>query len=208
MIRGKPNPRVSELARMAETHEISIQWIKEKAALDSAITARLPRFRYTTLDEYLKGHLPKRLILAFDHLEDPQNFGALCRSAEAFGVSAIIIPKDRSVQVTAGVYHSSVGTVESLQIIQTINLSESLKKLKEIPFWIIGAQNDPQAYLPQNIPDFSERVLVLGNELRGLSERVRETCDCFLRIDMVGEVGSLNVAQAGSILMYLLKKSE
>jgi 23S rRNA (guanosine2251-2'-O)-methyltransferase len=98
--------------------------------------------------------------LALDHLQDPQNFGALCRTAEGLGVDGILLPKDRSVTVTAGVYHASVGAVETIPIIQVVNLNEALRQLKEAEFWIVGTALSEQSHDLDDTPDFDKKASV------------------------------------------------
>ena len=143
-------------------------------------------------------------ILALDHLQDPQNFGALCRTAEGLGWNGIVIPKDRSVTVTPGVYHASVGAVETLPIVQIANLADSLRKLKEAGFWIVGAALGDKAQQLSELPSLEKVVLVLGTELEGISPLIANTCDFLIKIPLQGKVQSLNVSASGAILMYAL----
>src|SRR5205823_2883466 len=134
----------------------------------------------------------------------PQNFGAICRTAEGLGVSGIILPKDRSVAVTPGVYSASVGAVETVPIAQVANLGEALRKLKDRGFWIIGAAVGANAKAPWEMPPFEKAVLVLGAELEGLSPVLEKNCDWLARIPLAGRIESLNVSVAGALLMYEL----
>jgi 23S rRNA (guanosine2251-2'-O)-methyltransferase len=145
-------------------------------------------------------------VLALDHLQDPQNFGALCRSAEAFGASAILLPKDRGVQVTPGVYHASVGAVETVPIVLVANLGEALRRLKETGYWVVGSAIGGGAKPPWETPDFAKTILVLGAELEGMSQLIEKTCDWKVEIPMAGDIQSLNVSAAGAVLLYELTR--
>jgi 23S rRNA (guanosine2251-2'-O)-methyltransferase len=146
----------------------------------------------------------RALVLALDHLQDPQNFGALCRSAEALGALGVLIPKDRGVGVTAGVYHASVGAVETIPIVQVTNLSAALRELKEAGFWIVGTSLNKDAMELSKIPSFEKIVLVLGAELEGMSASIEKSCDCVTYVPLIGKVQSLNVSAAGAILLHSL----
>ncbi|MBI4405272.1 MAG: 23S rRNA (guanosine(2251)-2'-O)-methyltransferase RlmB [Deltaproteobacteria bacterium] len=142
------------------------------------------------------------LMVALDHIQDPQNFGAICRTADAFGASAILLPKDRSVTIGPGVYSASVGTVETLPICLVGNLGEKLRRLKEKGFWIVGTTLDSDASPPWKMPTFEKIVLVLGAELEGLSPLIDQLCDWKITIPINGTVQSLNVSHAAAILLY------
>ena len=144
------------------------------------------------------------VVLALDHLQDPQNLGALCRTAEGLGVAGVLIPKDRSVGITAGAYHASVGAIETIPILQVTNLNEALRKLKENDFWVVGAALENSAKPLQDMPTFNKIVLVLGTELEGLKPSTVTTCDWLVHIPLKGKVDSLNVSAAGAILMHAL----
>lgn len=170
--------------------------------------ARLRPYHYAEWDALLADLSKKKrcLVLALDHLQDPQNFGALCRSAEGLGVAAVLTPKDRAVAVSPGVYHASVGAVETLPIALVGNLAEMLKRLKDNGFWILGTTCGSGSTPPEQIPDFDKAVLVLGAEGEGLSQAVEKVCDWKTEIPLAGKIQSLNVNAAGAILLHFLSK--
>jgi 23S rRNA (guanosine2251-2'-O)-methyltransferase len=129
----------------------------------------------------------------------------LLRTAEAVGVDGVIIAERRAVGVTPAVVKASAGAVEHLNIAQVTNLSRTLEELKRANIWVIGLENTPGA---QGLVDTDFKlplVLVLGSEGAGLSRLVREKCDFLVRLPMWGHVDSLNVAVAGSIVLYAAK---
>ena len=130
----------------------------------------------------------------------------LASSAEGLGALGILIPKDRSTSVTPGTYHASVGAVETLAIVQVNNLNEALRKLKDAGFWIVGTKLGEGAKPLKELPDFEKVVLVLGSELQGLSPAIAKTCDWLVEITLRGKIQSLNVSNAGAILMYELTR--
>lgn len=139
------------------------------------------------------------LIVILDHLEDPHNLGAIIRTSEAFGVDAIILPNDRSVQITSTVVKTSVGTIENIKIINVPNLNYTIKKLKEHGYWIVGTDMEGTDY---TTIDYKTKIaIVIGNEGKGISKLVGENCDYLAKIPMKGTVNSLNASVACGIFL-------
>ena len=147
-----------------------------------------------------RGELP--FLLALDSLQDPQNFGSLLRTAEAVGVHGVILPTRRSVQVTPAVVRASAGAVEHLLIARVTNLARTLAGLKRQGIWVVGIEDHPQAQDYRQVELDLAAVFVLGSEGQGMRRLVAEQCDWLLRIPMRGRINSLNVAVAGSIVLY------
>jgi len=201
-----PSARLERVLALARENGLSIASHSKKEPGADPVVAFLKPFEYSDWTEWLNqvNSTPQGLVLALDHLQDPQNLGALCRTAEALGVQGVLIPKDRSVHVSAGTYHASVGAVETIPVIQVTNLNESLRKLKEHGYWIVGAALGPESRPLKDTPDFNKVVLVLGTELEGLKKTTLATCDWLTEIPLQGKVQSLNVSAAGAILMFEL----
>jgi 23S rRNA (guanosine2251-2'-O)-methyltransferase len=141
-------------------------------------------------------------ILALDEIQDPQNLGALCRTAECVGVSGVIICERRAVGVTPAVCRASAGAVEHLRIARVANLADYLAAAKRAGCWCYGASVDKRA-VSYDTPDYSGgTVLVLGAEGHGLRPRVAASCDQLVTLPMRGRIASLNVSAAGAALMY------
>ncbi len=207
LVSRKASKRIQEVQKLAESLKIPVHFKNDDRDRESEpMIASLAPFTYTELNPFLdKMAAPgvgKAMVVALDHLQDPQNLGALCRTAEALGAKALLVPKDRAVPVSAGVYHASVGAVETLPIVQVVNLGEGLRRLKEAGFWIVGASLGEGATNPWEVPDFEKIVLVLGAELEGISPGVEKICDWRVKIPIVGRVQSMNVSAAGAVLMY------
>jgi 23S rRNA (guanosine2251-2'-O)-methyltransferase len=145
---------------------------------------------------------PDPLIVALDEVTDPQNLGAVARTAEAVGATGLVIPERRSAEVTAAVCKASAGAVEHLPVARVRNLADWLGTAKERQStWVYGAA--AEAKVPYERPDYRGRVvLVLGSEGRGLRPRVSETCDELVALPNKGQVGSLNVSTAAAALVY------
>jgi 23S rRNA (guanosine2251-2'-O)-methyltransferase len=144
---------------------------------------------------------PDPLLIALDELQDPQNLGAICRTAECVGADGVVIPERRSAEVTPAVCKASAGAVEHLRMARVRNLADFLADAKAAGCWCYGAAADGAAsYLE---PDYSGGcVLVIGAEGRGLRPRVASACDQLVALPMRGHVQSLNASAAAAALMY------
>ena len=142
----------------------------------------------------------EEFLLILDHLEDPHNFGAIIRTAEAAGVKSIIIPKDRSVSVNDTVIKTSVGTTANVKIIKVTNLVDTIKRLQQQGYFIYGT--DMLGKDCREVDFSGKKVLIIGNEGKGMSSLVRTHCDEMIKIPMNGEVNSLNASVAAGILLF------
>jgi 23S rRNA (guanosine2251-2'-O)-methyltransferase len=141
-------------------------------------------------------------ILALDEVQDPQNLGAICRTAECVGVTGVVICERRAAAVTAAVCRASAGAVEHLRIARAGNLTDFLEAAKRKGCWCYGAAAAEGA-VGYDAPDYSGGVvLVLGAEGRGLRPRVAANCDALIALPLRGRIGSLNVSAAGAVLLY------
>jgi 23S rRNA (guanosine2251-2'-O)-methyltransferase len=141
-------------------------------------------------------------LLVLDEVQDPQNLGALCRSAYFMGVGGVLIPETRAASISSGTCQASVGAVEYLKIARVSSIAKILESLKKEKFWIYGA--DASAEKTAAEESFADKaVLVIGNEERGLRRLVRETCDFLVKIPAERhEIDSLNASVSGGILLY------
>lgn len=147
------------------------------------------------------GAPSRRLILALDGVEDPQNLGALLRVADGAGVDGVLLTERRSAPLSAAAVKASAGAAEHLRIARVVNLVRALEELKRQHLWIIGL--DERGATEYDQFDLTgDCVLVLGREGAGLHDLVRRTCDHLLRIPMAGGVSSLNVSAAGAVVLY------
>ena len=158
-------------------------------------------YDYYTLDD-----VDSNFIVMLDHLEDPHNFGAIIRTCEAAGVKNIIIPKDRSVTVNETVYKVSAGAISHVKIILVNNLVIVINKLKDQGYFIYGADMAGENYQKINYND--KKVLVIGNEGKGLSKIVLDNSDVVVSIPMKGQINSLNASVSAAILIYGMLKDE
>lgn len=145
-------------------------------------------------------------VVMLDHLEDPHNFGAIIRTCAAAGVTSIIIPKDRSVKVTDVVIKTSVGTINYVKIIMVNNLVDAIKRLKKLGYFIYSADMHGDNY--RTIDYSGKRVLVIGNEGKGISSLVKENSDFLVTIPINEKVESLNASVAAGILIYQMENAD
>ncbi|MDQ6780802.1 MAG: 23S rRNA (guanosine(2251)-2'-O)-methyltransferase RlmB [Candidatus Eremiobacteraeota bacterium] len=142
------------------------------------------------------------LVLVLDHLEDPQNAGAILRNAEGAGVGAVILPERRSVGVTAAVRRAAAGAASHLHVCRVPNIASALQSLKDDGCWVTGLSLADTA-LPYDRADFAPKTaLVVGSEGNGLSRLVAERCDLLVHIPLRGRVLSLNAASAAAVVLF------
>jgi 23S rRNA (guanosine2251-2'-O)-methyltransferase len=170
------------------------------SAEHQGVCALVGEFPYTGTDEMLVKD--DGFILALDEVQDPQNLGALCRTAECVGVTGVVICERRAAAVSPAVCRASAGGVEHLRIARAGNLSDFLEAAKRKGYWCYGAAITEGA-VPYDQPDYSGGlVVVLGAEGRGLRPRVAANCDALIELPLRGRIGSLNVSAAGAVLLY------
>ncbi len=142
-------------------------------------------------------------IIILDHIEDPRNLGAILRNALAFSIDLVIIPKDRSCDITPAVIKTSAGAAILLNIAKVININNCIRSLKDNFFKIYGLEADGDRELSE-IKFDKKKVLVLGSEGKGLSHLTKKLCDHVIRIDFNHKASSLNVSSASAIALYKL----
>lgn len=141
-------------------------------------------------------------IVAFDHLEDPHNLGAILRTAEITGVHGVILPKRRAAGITPAVVSASAGAAEHMWVAEVPNLVQALNKLKQQNVWLAGIEHTAGA-VPYHQANLSGALaLVIGSEGKGLSRLVKKTCDFLVKIPMRGRIESLNASVACGLILY------
>ncbi len=189
-----------------EVHVITTDAIERmtSGALHQGAVARVRPFRYRDLTE-LPGIVASQdrtpIIVMLDGIEDPQNLGAVLRSADGAGVAAVIVPSRRTSPVTAAVARSSAGAVDTVPVIQVANLTTTLQALKRDGYWVYGLDGDAQGTYTEATFD-RPTVIVAGAEGKGLSRLVAGACDALIRIPLLGRLGSLNVSVATAVVLF------
>ena len=144
---------------------------------------------------------PEPLMVVLDEVTDPQNLGAVCRTAECAGATGVVIPERRAAEVTAAVCKASAGAVEHLPVARVRNVADFLADAKAAGCWCYGAAAEGDT--PYRAPDYRGGVvLVLGAEGRGLRPRVAKACDALVALPLRGRIESLNVSATAAVLLY------
>lgn len=194
-----------KIISLLEKEKINVE-IKQKREMDrlsdgshQGIILDIKDYQYYRLDDVIKNS--SDFIVILDHIEDPHNLGAIIRTCESAGVDAIIMPKDRQVQVNATVMKTSAGALANIKLVSVSNLVNTIKKLKDDNFWIVGTAMENS--VDYRSIDYSGKIaLVIGNEGKGISRLVRESCDFVATIPMCGKINSLNASVASGIMIY------
>lgn len=194
-----------EIKSLIDFRKIPVQY-KSKREIDDLANAVhqgiilfIPDYKYKDLDDVLTDEASFFVLL--DHIEDPHNLGAIVRTCEAAGVDAIIMPRDRQVQVNATVMKTSVGTLENVDIVTVSNLNNTISELKKNGFWVVGTALENS--VDYRSIDYSSKIaLVIGNENSGMSNLVKKSCDFIAKIPMYGKTNSLNASVAAGIMIY------
>ena len=175
---------------------------RAKGGVHQGVGAELAEFKYAELEDLIEAGAGKRaFLLVLDGVTDPQNLGALVRSAHALGAHGVVLPRDRAAGVTPAVFKAAAGALEHCPVARVTNLARALDQLKEAGVWTVALAADGERELGE-IDLTTPIALVLGSEGSGVRPLVRKTCDYAARIAMGGQVGSLNVAAAGAIALY------
>jgi 23S rRNA (guanosine2251-2'-O)-methyltransferase len=170
-----------------------------ESSAHQGVCAEVEPYRYAAADVLLARPAP--LLVVLDQIQDPQNLGAICRTAECAGAAGVVLHERHSAAVTAAVCKSSAGAVEHLPVAQVRNIADFLREAKAAGLWCYGA--DASGTVAYDAVDYSGGVvLVLGSEGRGLRPRVAATCDALVSIPLRGRLESLSVSAAAAVLIY------
>ena len=207
---GAHGGSLAELLALAKAKAVPVEFVKverlDKLATGmrhQGVLALAAPIAFQTLDDVFakaaaKGEPPFLLLL--DELQDPQNVGALIRTADAAGVHGVLMPRRRSCPLNAVVAKISAGAVEYVPVVQIGNIAQAMEELKERGCWVVGADMDGVDFYAANMT--GPIVLVIGAEGKGLGRLVKQKCDDIVSLPMHGGVNSLNASNAGAILMY------
>jgi 23S rRNA (guanosine2251-2'-O)-methyltransferase len=202
---------VAEILTLAKSRGIPVEYV-ERRFIDrlTATSSHQGVIAYASVKEYVdledlltisreKNELPLYCIL--DGIEDPQNLGAIIRTAAASGIQGVIIRSRRAVGLTAAVAKASAGAVEYVPVVRVSNISQAMVALKRSGIWVVGI--DQAGEIPYSQVDFKlPTAMVIGSEGRGLSDLVRERCDSLASIPMLVGIASLNASVAAALVMY------
>ncbi|MFY8352573.1 23S rRNA (guanosine(2251)-2'-O)-methyltransferase RlmB [Pseudoalteromonas sp. SSM20] len=209
-LKGREDKRLNPIINLARQFGVSIQFMQRKALDDKAkgeqhqgIIARVKegkKYNEKDLDQIIaNSDMPFLLVL--DGVTDPHNLGACLRNADAAGVDAIIVPKDKSAKLNGTARKVACGAAETVPLVQVTNLARTLRDIKEMGVWVVGTAGET------DIEVFDAKLtgpmaIVMGAEGSGMRRLTREHCDELVKIPMVGTVSSLNVSVATGICLF------
>ena len=211
VLKGRRDQRLQKTIAMAEKESIEIQKVsgdeldkladktRHQGVVLYADKGKVYDERW--MFEYLEMLDHKALILILDGITDPHNLGACLRTADASGVDAVIVPRDKSCGLTPVVRKVASGAADTVPFVLVTNLSRTMEKLRDSGVWIVGAAGEAEKNLSEIGFDMPTAV-VMGSEDRGLRRLTRESCDYLVKIPMAGAVSSLNVSVATGVVLY------
>jgi len=223
VVRGLTDGSIREILMMARTAkivtiEVSRYKMDElcagmgydgKTGNHQGVAAQIPAFKYSEMEDIFqlaefRGEKP--FILILDSVQDPQNLGAIIRSAEVLGAHGVIIGKRRTASLTPAAYRASCGAVQYIPVVKVSNINQIIAAFKKKNIWLIAADTEG---IPLSTADMrGAAAFVIGGEDSGVSHHTRELCDLVVKIEMPGKTGSLNSACAASIIMYEKRRQD
>jgi 23S rRNA (guanosine2251-2'-O)-methyltransferase len=205
-----PSVVIREILTLANKSKIPVQTVPRQQLNNlvkghQGVVMEVGRYPTVAVEDVLT-HAKKLseppFVVVVDHLEDPHNLGAIMRTAESVGVHGLVIPRRRSVGVTAAVVNASAGATEHMLVAEVSNLVQVLEKLKQANIWLVGIENTSNS-LPYNQADLTGPIaLVIGGEGKGMGRLVKETCDYLVKLPMRGRIESLNASVACGLTLY------
>lgn len=209
--RGDRHGSINKILAIAKERKIIIVE-KDKKQMDEmaqeenyqGVIAIVPPFEYVEIEDIIntaKERNEDPFVLILDGIEDPHNLGSIIRTAETAGVHGIIIPKRRAASVNSTVNKTSAGAVEHMKIARVTNISDAIEELKQLGLWICGTDIDTNKYY-YNQDLTGPLGIVIGNEGKGIGDKVKKNCDFLVKIPMKGKVTSLNAAVSTGIIVY------
>lgn len=208
---GRGGREITEIIGLARERNVKISYEPReslsrltKTESHQGVMAIVAAGKYSTLDEILrkaKSSGEKPFIIILDGIQDPQNLGAIIRSAVCAGAHGVVLPKDRAVGLTSTAEKASAGALSYMTVAKVTNISQTLEELKGKGFWIIGTDSSATGDLYS--ADFKGPIgLVIGSEGEGMRPLVAKKCDLVVSIPIKGEVSSLNASAAAAVMMY------
>ncbi|MBI5478694.1 MAG: 23S rRNA (guanosine(2251)-2'-O)-methyltransferase RlmB [Deltaproteobacteria bacterium] len=208
---GETQRAVREVVDAARAAEVAVE-AKARAVVDEmtgganhqgvcAVVGEYPYVEPEDLLEVARARGEAPLLVVLDGVQDPQNLGALVRTAHVLGAHGLVIPQDRASPVTPAVVRASAGATEHVKVARVVNLARALDTLKQAGLWIAGGVAE-EGSAPWEVDLTAPTALVVGAEGKGIRPLVLRQCDFLARIPMLGRVASLNVSVAGALLLY------
>lgn len=209
--KGEKHGSINKIIAIAKEKRIIVvekdrKQLEQMAGTDNfqGVIAIVPPFEYSEIEDILQEAEEKQedaFILVLDGIEDPHNLGSIIRTAETAGVHGIIIPKRRAVAVNSTVNKVSCGAAQYMKIARVTNISDAIEELKQAGLWICGTDVATDKYY-YNQDLTGPLAIVIGNEGKGMSDKVKKNCDFLVKIPMKGKIESLNAAVSTGIVVY------
>jgi len=206
--KDKTNKRIKDILSIAKNRKIKVNFLEKsffqkkfKDKTHQGIVAIISKFSYYNLNDFFQS----KFILILDSITDQHNFGSIVRSADFFGVEAIVISKDRSVSVNDTTVKTSSGSIFNIPIVKETNLTTTIEKLKKNGFFIVATSPNAAESI-DNLPKLEKKVLIIGNEEKGIRKKILEHSDFNVALKNLGKTTSLNAAVSAAIFIYELTK--
>jgi 23S rRNA (guanosine2251-2'-O)-methyltransferase len=211
LLAGSQGRVVDDLRKLARDRNVPCEDVDRRAfgeiapdAVTQGVVAIVPARNQPSLEDLMevvtRGREPGFLLVC-DEIEDPQNLGALVRTAECAGAHGIIVPRHHSAPISSAVVKASAGATEHLPIAEVTNVTRALQSLKETGYWVVGLAAEGDRIYTE-IDYRGPIAVVVGNEGRGIRRLVREQCDFLARIPLHGKIASLNASVAGALVLF------
>ncbi len=212
--RTSSSEKFTEIVRTARKKGIKLSFVERDrlnilsdTSKHQGMAADIKEFRYACFNDLLKRK-ENVFYLILDHLEDPNNLGAIIRTSAFFSVDGVLLPKNRAVGVTPAVIKTSSGTAAATPICRVGSLKNAIDELKRNGFWIVGADASAEKAVYDLDTDGLKLALVIGNESRGIGKGIKDICDFLVSVPKTGDTDSLNVSVATGIMIYELTRSK
>jgi len=208
---GKTSPRLKSLMELVRSQNVRVECLPKhefkkryQPYLHQGVIGHFSTKTTMALDDLIASALKKSkhpVLVLLDGIQDPQNLGAIIRSADAMGIQGMVLPKHRAAPLNETVAKCSSGAVEKLPIAWATNLTNAIKRLKESGFWIVGIEPEGETYCHEFKFEMPVALLI-GGERKGIRPLLKKTCDFTLSIPMPGSMNSLNASVAGAVVFY------
>ncbi len=205
------NIRLKQISNLAKDKSVHIKlvdrnFLNKIGIQHQGVIAITSPYKYFSLSSLLNEIRNKNsVIVLLDGIKDPQNFGAILRTCQAFSVDGVVIPDRRSAKITSSVCRASSGACEHLRIAKVVNLNKAVEKLKEKGFWVIGTSDRADISINQ-MDILYPLAIVMGSEQKGIGKLLFSNCDLVVKIQTSGKILSLNVSVATGIILHEVMK--
>lgn len=207
-VADRGNARLQQLLALAEERGVRITRVpgdvldrESRGGVHQGVVADVEEIRDYSLEDLVRGARGPALLVVLDGIEDPQNLGAILRTADAAGVDGVVVQSRRSAALGGAAGKASAGAIAHTRLAEVVNIARALDELKELGVWTVGLAGEASS--PYVSIDFTvPTALVLGAEGTGLRRLVREKCDFLASIPMHGRVNSLNVSVAAGVALF------